>query len=59
MMRLVADSMFGLAPRFGRGDEPVREFPRPSPMNARFWQATWIAFGLRFNCFTISGVKTG
>jgi hypothetical protein len=52
--------MFGLARRFGRGDEEqIREFPRPSPMNARFWQATWIVFGLRFNCFTISGVKMG
>jgi SAM-dependent methyltransferase len=60
VMRMVADSMFGLARRFGRGDEEqIREFPRPSPMNARFWQATWIVFGLRFNCFTISGVKMG
>lgn len=59
MMRLVADSMFGLAKRFGRGDEQIRVFPRPSPMNTRFWQATWIVFGLRFNCFTIAGVKQG
>ena len=59
MMRLVADSMFGLAQRFGRSDEQIRVFPRPSRMGARFWQATWIAFGLRFNCFTISGVKNG
>jgi SAM-dependent methyltransferase len=59
MMRVVADSMFGLARRFGRGDEQIRAFPRPSPMSTRFWQATWIAFGLRFNCFTIAGVKQG
>jgi len=59
MMRLVADGMFGLAKRFGRGDEQIRVFPRPSPMNTRFWQATWIVFGLRFNCFTIAGVKQG
>lgn len=59
VMRLVADSMFGLASRFGRGDEQIRVFPRPAPMSARFWQATWIVFGLRFNCFTVSGVKKG
>jgi SAM-dependent methyltransferase len=59
VMRSVADGMFGLAPRFGRGDEQIRVFPRPSPMSARFWQATWIVFGLRFNCFTISGIKKG
>jgi SAM-dependent methyltransferase len=59
LMRLVTDGMFGLAGRYGRGDEPVRAFPRPSRMSTRFWQATWIAFGLRFNCFTIAGIKNG
>jgi SAM-dependent methyltransferase len=58
VMRVVADSMFGLAKRLG-GNEQIRVFPRPSPMSARVWQATWIAFGLRFNCFTIAGVKQG
>lgn len=57
IMRVVADSMFGLAKRLGRGDEQVRNFPRPSPIQTRFWQATWIVFGLRFNCFTMAGVK--
>jgi hypothetical protein len=59
MMRVVADSMFGLAKRFGRGDEQIRVFPRPSPMSTRFWQPTWIASDLRFSCFTIAGVKQG
>jgi hypothetical protein len=59
LMRPVADGMFGFAGRYGRGDELVRAFPRPSPMSTRFWQATWIVFGLRFNCFTIAGIKNG
>jgi SAM-dependent methyltransferase len=59
IMRVVADTMFGLARRFGRGDEQIRAFPRPSAMSTRFWQTSWIVFGLRFNCFTIAGVKQG
>jgi SAM-dependent methyltransferase len=59
IMRLVADGMFGLASRLGPSDDLIRDFPRPPGLSARFWQATWIAFGLRFNCFTISGIKDG
>jgi SAM-dependent methyltransferase len=58
-MRFVADSMFSLAKRVGPRGETVRTFPRPSGLSCRVWQTAWIAFGLRFNCFTISGVKRG
>jgi SAM-dependent methyltransferase len=59
MMRLVADGMFAIARKLGSDGEQMRAFPRPSGMACRFWQATWIVFGLRFNCFTIAGVKKG
>lgn len=57
VMRAVADGMFGMAKRFGSGDRTIRAFPRPSPFSCALWQTMWIAFGLRFNCFTIAGVK--
>lgn len=57
VMRLVTDTMFKLAKRYGAGDQQIRTFPRPSGASCRVWQASWIPFGLRFNCFTISGVK--
>ena len=59
VMRMAADGMFALAGKFGSGDETVLRFPRPSSMSCIFWQTAWIPFGLRFNCFTISGTKRG
>ena len=59
VMRLVADGMFSLAKRFGSGDRVIVKFPRPGPASRALWQSMWIAFGLRFNCFTIAGTKRG
>ncbi|MCE3247455.1 MAG: Methyltransferase type 11 [Geminicoccaceae bacterium] len=59
VMRLVADGMVKLANHWGDANEAVRVFPRPSRASCVFWQSMWIAFGLRFNCFTIAGMKRG
>jgi SAM-dependent methyltransferase len=57
VMKLVADGMFGLAQRLSPRDRNRRAFPRPSRASSMLWQTSWMLFGLRFNCFTISGVK--
>ncbi len=54
-MRAVADSMGMLARRVGP-DAPISRFPRPGPLSRFMSQSVWIAFGLRFNCFTVAGV---
>lgn len=59
VMRLVADGMVKLAEHWGGADEAVRAFSRPSRASCVLWQSMWIAIGLRFNCFTIAGIKRG
>ena len=57
VMRAVTDLMERVSGRVGRSDELIREFPRPGPLSRAMSQMAWIMFGLRFNCFTISGTK--
>lgn len=59
VMRLVADSMTKLAKRLGPKDDEVPPFPRPGRLSMVMCQSMWIAFGLRFNCFTMAGIKKG
>ena len=40
-------------------DEIIRTFPRPIWFSSILWQTMWIPFGVRFNCFTIAGIKRG
>jgi SAM-dependent methyltransferase len=57
VMRSVSDILAGLAPRLGPSHTELREFPRPGPMSRSLSQLAWVVFGLRFNCFTIAGVR--
>lgn len=57
LMRLVADAMFRTAGLVAGDAKTVRQFPRPSRFETHLVQSMWIPFGLRFNCFTISGIK--
>ena len=57
VMRAVADVMGRIAKRVVRSPDVRRSFPRPGLLSAALCQTMWIAFGLRFNCFTISGTK--
>jgi len=59
VMSRVADSMTSLAKLTRKGKETIRNFPAPSGFSAWTCQMGWILFGLRFNCFTISGIKLG
>jgi ubiquinone/menaquinone biosynthesis C-methylase UbiE len=59
VMRLVADSMTRLSTLFGNSEETIRNFPRPGLLSCWMSQVMWIAFGLRFNCFTMAGIKKG
>lgn len=59
VMRLVADTMTRMANILGSNQGTVRSFPRPSPLSCVTTQMLWVAFGLRFNCFTLAGVKLG
>jgi ubiquinone/menaquinone biosynthesis C-methylase UbiE len=59
VMRAVADGMSMFARRYGSADQIIRRFPRPSSLSCLIWQSAWIPFGLRFNCFTIAGIKKG
>lgn len=59
VMRWVADSMTSVAKWSGGAKENVRQFPVPSGLSSWTCQMGWILFGLRFNCFTISGTKLG
>jgi SAM-dependent methyltransferase len=58
-MRLTADAMRHMSKAFGHGGETIRSFPRPSDFSTIMVQTMWIPFGLRFNCFTVSGIKRG
>ncbi len=55
-LKLTADFLTRLAPK-RMGEDVVRNFPRPRRPPAWLIQNLWMIFGLRFNCFTISGVK--
>lgn len=57
LMRLVADAMFRAAGLVAGDAKTVRQFPRPSRFETQLVQSMWIPFGLRFNCFTLSGIK--
>lgn len=59
VMRGVADAMTQIAKFSKSSPRTLRKFPRPSAVSYLMSQMIWIAFGLRFNCFTISGVKRG
>lgn len=59
VMRLVADGMVRLASRLGLKQGEAAPFPRPGLFDLWLCQSMWIPFGLRFNCFTIAGVKRG
>ena len=59
VMRWVADSMTRVAKLSGSSKETIRNFPTPGGFSSWLCQMSWILFGLRFNCFTISGTKMG
>jgi ubiquinone/menaquinone biosynthesis C-methylase UbiE len=59
VMRWVADSMTSVAKLTTNSGEVRRNFPVPGPLSSWICQMGWILFGLRFNCFTISGIKLG
>lgn len=59
VMRWVADSMTSVAKLTGTPKETIRNFPTPNGLSSWTCQMGWILFGLRFNCFTISGTKLG
>jgi ubiquinone/menaquinone biosynthesis C-methylase UbiE len=59
IMRWVADSMTSIAKLTGSSRETIRNFPLPNGLSSWICQMSWIPFGLRFNCFTISGTKLG
>jgi ubiquinone/menaquinone biosynthesis C-methylase UbiE len=56
-MRAVADSMKYIAGISHNPDKIVCNFQKPSSLSSWMAQMIWIVFGLRFNCFTISGTK--
>jgi len=57
LMRAVADTMTHVARLFGPNPRTLTKFSRPSSASCLLSQMVWIAFGLRFNCFTMSGIK--
>ena len=57
VMRMVTDLMEDVSARVAPSDGVIREFPRPGPLSRWMSQMVWVAFGLRFNCFTIAGAK--
>jgi len=59
VMRMVADTFTKVADVIGRDQGDIRQFPRPNALSCVVTQLLWIPFGLRFNCFTISGTKLG
>ncbi len=56
-MRWVADGMTRLAKTAGPKDDDNQYFPRPGLLSRAMSQCVWIPFGLRFNCFTMAGIK--
>ena len=59
VMRLVADGMTRLAKVVGPDQDKVPPFPRPGRASMALCQMMWVPFGLRFNCFTMAGIKKG
>jgi ubiquinone/menaquinone biosynthesis C-methylase UbiE len=59
VMRAVSDAMTKVAKVLGPKEGSVPPFPRPGALSMFMSQTMWIAFGLRFNCFTMAGVKRG
>jgi len=59
VMRFVSDSMYKTSKSFCGNGQLIRSFPKASAFSAWVVQMLWIIFGLRFNCFTISGIKQG
>ncbi len=57
VMRLVADLMDFVSKKLFPETEIIRKFPRPKWYSYWISQTMWIPFGLRFNCFTMVGVK--
>lgn len=57
VMRFVADLMDRMAKKMYRDGRTITNFPRPGPLSRVMSQTMWVPFGLRFNCFTISGTK--
>jgi SAM-dependent methyltransferase len=58
VMRMVTDSMEKISRKLAPKGT-VTTFPRPNLLSQMMCQSMWVVFGLRFNCFTISGVKKG
>jgi ubiquinone/menaquinone biosynthesis C-methylase UbiE len=56
VMRMVTDSMEKISGKLAPKGT-VTKFPRPNLLSQTMCQSMWVIFGLRFNCFTISGVK--
>jgi ubiquinone/menaquinone biosynthesis C-methylase UbiE len=59
VMRAVSDAMTKAAKVMGPKEGSVPPFPRPGALSMLMSQTMWIAFGLRFNCFTMAGIKRG
>jgi ubiquinone/menaquinone biosynthesis C-methylase UbiE len=59
VMQRVTDLMTSVVKLLGKSKETIHNFPTPDPFSAWVCQMGWILFGLRFNCFTISGTKLG
>jgi ubiquinone/menaquinone biosynthesis C-methylase UbiE len=57
VMQWVGDRMAAISGGKGSEDAPKSAFGRPGPLSRGMSQMAWIPFGLRFNCFTISGTK--
>jgi ubiquinone/menaquinone biosynthesis C-methylase UbiE len=58
VMRMVTDSMEKISGKLAPKGT-VTKFPRPNFLSQTMCQSMWVIFGLRFNCFTISGIKKG
>lgn len=58
----IMDAVGSLMVRFAKfqkvSKDSVMKFKRPSLFSCWMCQTLWLFFGLRFNCFTISGTKT-
>jgi ubiquinone/menaquinone biosynthesis C-methylase UbiE len=58
VMQWVADRMAAASRNRAADDGPKLAFGRPGPLSRMMAQTAWVPFGLRFNCFTMSGTKT-
>lgn len=57
VMRRVADIMVHISKAIYGSPITTTNFPKPSLSSCVISQMIWIPFGLRFNCFTISGTR--